>query len=277
MGKFSKFFKKKRRRTKQVQTSVQTPWEPQAQQIQKIYEEAQRQSDRPVNFFPGNTYVEFTPDTEDAIKRIRARAQAGSPIRRDANAELQKTLRGDYLSGPAMNQRLEAAAREFLPSITSQFARSGRARGGAIEVAKAKALGDAFSGLIGQERKNMVNAMRIAPVVASQDYEDIDRLSNIGARREDLYERILHDRMNRHLFSQEEPSQRLARYSNLIQGNAWGGNTVNTQIAESLANSRFQNMLGGSAQGAAIGSRAGPWGAVAGGIAGGVLGATQKR
>jgi hypothetical protein len=277
MGKFSKFFKKKRRRTKQVQTSQTAPWEPQAQQIQQIYEQAKTQSEKPVKFYPGNTYVDLAPDTEDAIKRIRARAQAGSPVRRDANAELQKTLRGEYLSGPAMTQRLEAAAREFTPTITSQFARSGRGRGGAIEVAKARALADAFSGLYGQERKNMVNAMRIAPVVASQDYEDLDRLSNIGARREDHRERVLHDLMNRHLFAQEEPAQRLARYSNLIQGNSWGGNTVNTQIAESLANSRFQNMLGGSAQGAAIGSRAGPWGAVAGGIAGGVLGATQKR
>jgi len=268
----------------QTVTQNTTPWSGQQPFLSDVFARAQAESNKPQEFFPGQTYAEFSPQTMEALRATEARAMEGSPLMRDANYLLRDTIRGEYLPKEAydadFNRSYEAARNKILPDIESRFARSGRYGSGLSRQAEASALGDVyasqkldynklFQDRMERERTRQQAAMGAAPAFAQADYDDFNRLASVGAAREGQSQSAIDEAMARHAFGQTEPSERLARYMSLLQGN-YGGST--TSQNPYFRGNRGAGILGGALGGAGAGAPFGPWGAGIGGLLGGILG-----
>lgn len=283
----------------QTVTQNTAPWSGQQPFLSDIFAEAQKNyggrtdaagnmmpGTGPSQFYPGQTFAPFSAPTEEALRATESRAMEGSPLMRDANSLMRDTIRGDFLPtenyDADFNRSYEAARNTILPDIQSRFAKSGRYGSGLSREAEAKALGDVyasqkldynrlFQDKLARERANQMTAMGAAPGFAEQDYADFNRLAGVGAAREGQEQSRIDEEMARHAFGQTEPSERLARYMAMLQGN-YGSNTTNTTNA--FRGNRGSGILGGALGGAGIGAGVfpGPWGAGIGGLLGGLAG-----
>lgn len=232
-------------------TQDMAPWRGQQPYLSAGFARAQSDIlDRPQTFFPGQTYAAFSPQTEQALNLTEQRALAGSPVQRAANQQLQNTLAGDYLyGGRGFNAALDAARNRILPNIQSRFSLGGRFGSGLGREAEARALSDAFANQYQNERQNQLRAMLFAPQAAASDYADVQALGGVGARREAMNQQAINEALARHQFAQEEPTQRLRDYMNLIQGNYGGQSTGQTT---GFAGNRGGSILGGALGGASL-------------------------
>lgn len=221
----------------QVQTS--SPWQPQQQYLTDVFGQAQQQyyGGGP-DYFPGQTYVPFAQQTEQALQRQQERALAGSPAQTALNEQLAATLRGDFLgANPYLDDVVGAATRgvteqfeqSVLPGIAAQFGAGGRTGSGIHQQALtqaggelAQAVGDVEAQIRGQdygaERQRQLQAGGLVPTATALEYQDIDRLRGVGGATEDLARRIQQDQINRFNFYQQRPGQQLGQYAGLIGG-----------------------------------------------------------
>ena len=203
-----------------------------------------------------NLVSDFTPEQEQAMQLQSQRALSGSGVTRAAQDNASQTLRGDYLyGGPGFNAAFDAASRRILPQVDSAFNRSGRYGSGLAQTAQTQALGDVFAGMYGQERNNQMQAMGMSPVLANQDYLDIDRLAQVGDQRQEQNQLMM-----------DEPWQRLQRYQSFINPvMGVGGSSTSTQPM-------YRNRGAGALGGAMMGNMLFPGiGGIAGGLLGGLL------
>ncbi len=254
-------------------TQNSAPWAGQQGYLTGGFANASGLHSTPFTQFPGQTYASFSPQTEQALNMTEQRALAGSPVQRAGNAQLEQTLRGDYLHGGAgFNAALDAAKNKILPDIQSRYAQGGRYGSGLAREAEASALGDSFASQYGKERENQLRAMLFAPQAAQGDYNDLNALAGVGAQREGQEQSKIDEAMNRHDFPQKEAWDRLARYMAMVQGTY--GQQGETQH-QGFAGNRGAGVLGGALGGAQMGGQMGggnPWGMAAGGILGGLTG-----
>ncbi len=166
------------------------PWEGQQPYLTRGFADAQKLllDKAPAPFYPGNTVVPFSPETNAAMDMQTNRAVNGSPIQSAGTSQLTDTLSGNYLSqignlynnpvqnlvnssvvaptargdylygGDGFNAAYDAASRKIIPQVDSAFERSGRTGSGLAQTAKTQALADAFAGQYGQERQNQLAA-----------------------------------------------------------------------------------------------------------------------
>lgn len=208
----------------------------------------------PREYFPGQTFVDFSPATADALNRGEARAAAGSPLTTNAQnftntamqggflnpaaAMLQGTAQGDYLDSG--NPYLSAALQPAIDQIQGQFSQAGRLGSGANMSAMTSALAPVFAQNYATERTNQLNAQRsigdlaqtdfinranaarVAPSMAAEDYTDIGRQAAFGLAREQKTAEQLADEVARYNFLQNEPQQRLANYMATVRGGTMG-------------------------------------------------------
>lgn len=248
-------------------TQQTTPWSQQIPYLTAGMSQAKSQLNTPMQSFPGQTYADFSPQTEQALNLTEQRALSGSPVQRSANQQLMQTLGGDYLfGGEGFNQAFDAAQRRITPQVQSAFNKGGRLNSGLARVAETQALGDAFASQYGKERENQIRSMLFAPQAAASDYADMQALSGVGSAREGQAQSAIDEAMTRHQFSQTEPSTRLSQYMNLVGGN-FGENQ--NKAASGFAGNRGAGVLGGALQGAIGGGSAfGVPGAIGGGLVG---------
>lgn len=253
-------------------TQSNAPWSGQQGYLQDLFFKARSQSQVPQTFFPGQTYANFSPQTEQALNLTQQRALAGSPVQNAMNQELQKTLGGDYLfGGEGFNAALQAAVDKIIPDIQSRYASGGRFASGLGRAAEAKAIADRAAEMYEKERQNQLKAMFFAPQAAAGDYSDIRALAGVGEARDVQAQNAIDEAMARHNFAQQEPWQRLLSYSNLIQGNYGGESSGTTQ---GFRGSRGAGILGGALGGAQLGNSIfpGTMGSGVGAALGGLLG-----
>ncbi len=215
----------------QTTTTIQKadPWDKQQPYLETGFSRAESDVlNTPPEYYPGNTVIPFSWQTEQALERTQNRAIQGSPINDQAKNELVNTLGGNYLyGGEGFNAALGAAERRILPKIQSQFELSGRSGSGLAQEAQSRAIADAFAEQYQQERANQMRSLFFAPQIAEQDYNDYARLAAVGAQQESLEQEYLADEIARHDFEQMIPTRNLFDYMNLIQGN-YGGTTTST-------------------------------------------------
>ena len=227
------------------QETVTEPWEGIRPYLRTGYQQARtRLLDQPGQYFPGQTYVPFAPETETALAGTTGRALTGSPLNPAAQGQIMGTLGGGYLPEfpgyrDIQGDIADAVMSEVRPGVDSAFARGGRfgsplhaeALGRGVSRGMAQSLVPLALGqqqLYGAERGRMMGAAQMAPQLAREDYFDISQLGGVGAAREDLYGRALEDQISRFNFMQADPVQRLQTYMALISGGmpAGAGATV---------------------------------------------------
>lgn len=215
------------------QTSTE-PWKRQKPYLLTGFQQAEENVlNRPLEYFPGQTYVPFSPESEAALTAATGRAQAGSPLLGQAQGYTGDVLSGQYLSpdsNPFFGDVTQSIMSQVQPAVAQQFAGAGRS--GASPLA-AEALGRGVAagvapyayGAYGQERGMQQQAAAAAPGLAQADYMDPAQLLQIGQAREGMSGQALSDQIARFNFGQSEPTNRLAQYMGLIQGN-YGGTTT---------------------------------------------------
>lgn len=236
-------------------TTVQKaePWAEQKPYLLKGFQQAEsRILNNQPQFFPGNTVVPFSPETELALQATAQRALQGSPLDAAAKNSLMGTLDGSYLSGgEAFNQSLDAAVKgtekRVLPYVQSAFNRAGRQGSGlaqeAVATAIADTVGEKYAQNFANERENQMRSLLLAPQLSSQDYSDIGRLAEVGAARENIDAELLAEQVARHNFDQSIDGQQVADYMNLIQGN-YGQSGMST-TSQNLPRNPIMSGLGG--------------------------------
>lgn len=183
-------------------TTVQKsdPWEGQQSYLKQGFKKAEDlfMNQPGPQYYPGNTIVPFSPETNAALNLTTQRALSGSPLQSAANNQLTGTLNGDYLyGGSGFNAAVDAATRKAMPQVNSQFESAGRLNSGLAKTAQTQAIGDAFASQYGDERQNQQRAMLFAPQMMQQDYADYQQLANVGAAREGMSQSQLAEDVNR--------------------------------------------------------------------------------
>jgi hypothetical protein len=209
-------------------------------------EEAKRlyQSESP-SFFPGQTYVSPSEQTQQALKMAQERAMAGSPLTGAAQAETLATIQGrgvnPYLAG-ALGQTNRLAGEDYLRNmqkLQSGASSMGRYGSGAqnqltgqAQDVYARALTEQGGQLAYQsaeaERQRQMAAVGAAPQMAQADYFDINQLLKTGTAGEGYDVAKLQDAMNRFNFQQNLPQAKLSQYANLYSSAPQGSQTVQT-------------------------------------------------
>ena len=239
-----------------VQTTKSEPPEYALPYLEKAMEGAEDlYENRPQTYYPGQTYTDYSPETMAAIGAGEQRAADGSSLLtgaqdfttdamgggfvNPAQAMLQKTAQGDFLSGN--NEYLQAAMAPAMDNIKGQFSAGGRLGSGANIAAMTSAMAPVYAQNYARERQNQMaaqgqlgalaqqdfanqmQAARMAPELAQADYADIDRAMGYGQMRDAKSGEALQDAINRHNFGQSEPQQRLQNYIAAIRGGTFGG------------------------------------------------------
>ncbi len=234
-------------------------------------------------FYQGQTYAGFTPQTEQALRMQEQRALAGSPLVQQGQATLGSFLgstgaQGQYVP-PAQSGLLTGAIQRALDPVQarvqSQLAQRGRLGSGAAADVMTRALGDVAANVayrdFDTQRRLGLQAAQLAPSMAAADYSDISRLQQVGAAREAQAERGIQEAMQRYQYEQNAPMTQLAQYQNLIAGFPQG--TTSTQITPYFEPSTGQKFLGGAAALAGVlGDKASFGEKATAGLAGGLLG-----
>ena len=131
-------------------------------------------------------------------------------------AEANATLRGDYID-PSKNSGLrnmiDATMARTVPGATSPFIAAGRSGSGLAARALGEGVAAGVAPLYQAERDRMIAAPGL--------------LGTIGAARETIAQRPIDEAIARHDYTQMAPSESLARYMQMIQGN-YGGQTTGT-------------------------------------------------
>ena len=196
-------------------------------------------------FFPGQTYVSPSEQTQQALKMAQERAMAGSPLTGAAQAETLATIQGrgvnPFLAG-ALEQTNRLAGEDYLRNIQKlQSSASSMGRyGSAAQGQQTGQAQDIFARALteqgGQlaynsaeaERARQMAAVGAAPAMAQADYADIQRLLSVGGAKEAQSAAELQDAMNRFNFQQNLPQAKLSQFANLFSSVPQGTQTVQT-------------------------------------------------
>lgn len=212
---------------------------------------------RELSYFPDSTVVPLSGETELSLGGTTARAAGGSPLNAAASNQLTSSMGNDFLNqgNPNFQSMASRIGNTVAPQITSQFAQGGRAFSPAHAESMARGIGDAIAPVAHQnyenERARQLQAAGMAPGQSAQDYVDLGKLGDVGVTRENLSREELDEQIQRHNFAQSEPTNRLAQYMGLIQGN-YGGTSTATATGTPRGGSGVGQALGTGMQAASM-------------------------
>ena len=246
-------------------------------------------------YFPGQTFIGPSQQTQAALQAAQQRATIGNPLTPAAQQTALGTLQGQFLGGNpffegAFKGATQAAQTQYQDAVQqalSNASRAGRYGSGSMGTALDRAGGvfaNALTNTAGQlayqnyadERARQQALIGAAPQLAQADYADINQMLNLGQISEGYQQTALEDAINRFNFAQQAPYMKLQSFLSGAYGAPMG--SVGSVTSPQYSGSRFGGALGGAASGAALGAMipgAGPLGiAIGGGLGalGGLLG-----
>jgi hypothetical protein len=235
-------------------------------------------------YFPGQTYVAPSQQTQAALAAAQQRATMGNPLVPAAQQAAQQTIQGGFLGGNPFfegafrgaTQGAQTAYQDATQAALSNASRAGRYGSGAMGTALDRAGGvfaNALTNTAGQlayanydtERGRQQAMIGAAPGLASADYTDINQLLQTGQAAEGYQEAAMADAVNRFNFAQQAPYQKLQSYLSGAYGAPSG-----MQVTQPVYRNQVGNILGGALTGAALGGGTGLGAGVGAGIGAGL-------
>jgi len=235
-------------------------------------------------YYPGQTYVSPSQQTQAALAAAQQRATTGNPLVPAAQQQALNTMQGGYLSGnpffqgafKAATAGAQTAYQDATQAALSNASRAGRYGSGSMGTALDRAGGvyaNALTNTAGQlayqnydtERGRQQAMIGAAPQLAAADYTDINQLLQTGQAAEGYQEAAMADAVNRFNFAQQAPYQKLQSY---LSG-AYGAPT-GMQVTQPVYRNQVGNILGGALTGAALGGGTGMGAGVGAAIGGGL-------
>lgn len=208
------------------------------------------------SFFPGQTYVDPSQASREALAAQEQIARSASPslaVGQGAFLQsaggLSQTAGGGFLQGnPYQQQMMQAATRplqqafseQVLPGISSLYSKSGRLGSGSMERALGqvsesygRALGDVTSNLAGtqyqaerglqqQAQMGLANLAQAAPSIYGQQFLPSQQLAQVGAQQEAIASQPLQEAMTRYAYEQRLPYEQLSGYLSSVYGSPLG-------------------------------------------------------
>lgn len=202
-------------------------------------------------YYPGQTVVGYSPESEMALAGQRQMATSGSPFIPMTQAAVMQNLMGT-------NPLQSAAFRPVVEQVQAEAAKSGRYGSGYQQAA----LGQALAPMAYQAQQD---AIAQAPAAYEFGFADLQKLAQVGAAREAQSQAELEADMQRFQFEQEAPGQALANYMAMIQGGTVGGTSaspvyrqpIGSALAGGLGGAQLGGMFGMPGLGAGAGALAG--------------------
>jgi len=235
-------------------------------------------------YYPGQTYVSPSQQTQAALAAAQQRAVTGNPLVPAAQQAAQQTIQGGFLGGNPFFEGAfrgatagaQTAYQDATQQALSNASRAGRYGSGAMGTALDRAGGvfaNALTNTAGQLAFENYNAERgrqqamigAAPGLAGADYQDINQLLQTGQAAEGYQEAAMADAVNRFNFQQQAPYMKLQSY---LSG-AYGAPSGMQQTTPVYRN-QMGNVLGGALTGAALGGGTGLGAGVGAAIGGGL-------
>ena len=239
----------------QTRTVTQTTGAPEYAQpfIEYGLSEAKRLYGEQPQYYPEQTTVGYSPETEMALQSARQKAITGSPFIQATQDVVMQNLMGT-------NPLQSAAFRPVVEQIQGQASKAGRYGSGYQQAAVAQAL--APMALRAQEA-----AISQAPAARQFGFADIQTLGEVGAARETQAQADLAADIQRFQFEQAQPLTSLANYMAAVQGGTVGEQQVTPVYRQPIA-SALGGALGGFQMAGQVDPKYAGAGAVAGGLAG---------
>ena len=222
-------------------------------------------------YYPGQTYVSPSQQTQAALQAAQQRATMGNPLTPAAQRQALGTIQGQFLGGNPFfegafrgaTQQAQTQYQDATQQALSNASRAGRYGSGAMGTALDRAGGQfsqALTNTAGQlayqnydaERARQQAMIGAAPQLAGADYEDINKMLQLGQVSEGYQETALADAVNRFNFAQQAPYQKLQSYLSGAYGAPAG-----MQVSQPVYRNQFGNVLGGALTGAALGGTPG--------------------
>lgn len=198
------------------------------------------QSDTP-EYYPYQTYVDPSAQTQSALQSMQNRALSGNPLVPLAQQQLGNTIAGANLGmNPFLAQALAGTAgvatQQFydaLQGVQSQASQAGRYGSGAMNELQSRAstnLAKELTSRAGElayqnyanERAIQEQALRDAPALAKADYQDIQALMDVGQATEAYQQKALESDIARYEFEQNLPYSKLQTYLSSAYGAPMG-------------------------------------------------------
>ena len=200
------------------------------------------------NYYPGQTYVSPSEQTQAALQAQQTRALQGNPLLPAAQQQQQAVIGGQYLANnPFFNQALAgaggAATQQYFDAINqaqSGASQAGRYGSGAqanlfnrAGTTLANSLANTAGNLAYQnyaaERGMQNQAAQNAPQLAMADYADINQLAQAGQTAEDYQQAALQSDIARFDFEQNLPYQKLSNLLGAVYGAPQGSVVQSSQ------------------------------------------------
>ena len=198
------------------------------------------QTDTP-SYYPYQTYVDPSQQTQQALQAAQTRALAGSPLVPAAQQQQLSTIQGQNLGlNPYFANALQGVAgvattqfQDALKDIASQASQAGRYGSGAMANLQDRAstnLAKELTSRAGElayqnyaaERAAQERAIASAPQMAQADYADIQQLMNVGQTAEDYQRQALESDIARYEFEENKPYTKLQSYLSAAYGAPMG-------------------------------------------------------
>jgi hypothetical protein len=224
------------------------------------------------NYYPGQTFISPSQQTQAALQAQQTRALQGNPLLPAAQQQQQSVIGGQYLANnPFFNQALagagQAATAQYFDAINqaqSGASQAGRFGSGAQEnlfnragTTLANSLANTAGNLAyqnyGAERGRQEQAAAGAPQLAMADYGDIAQLANVGQTAEDYQQAALQGDIARFDFEQNLPYQKLSNLLGAVygapagsvvqSGGSAGGKIVCSMMNEFYGTAPFRNRV----------------------------------
>ena len=204
------------------------------------------------SYYPGQTTVGFSPESEMALSGTRQMAIDGSPFIPAVQDVVMQNLMGT-------NPLQSAAFRPVIEQMQAQASKAGRYGSGYEQGAVAAALAP-------MAYQAQQQAIAQAPAAREFGFADLNTLAGVGGAREAQSQAELQADIDRYNFEQQQPQMALANYMASVQGGTVGG-----QSTKPVFRNQAGNVLSGAMGGAELGTMAGfdpMTGAVIGGLSG---------
>jgi len=204
------------------------------------------------NYYPGQTYISPSQQTQAALQAQQTRALQGNPLLPAAQQQQQSVIGGQYLANnPFFNQALagagQAATAQYFDAINqaqSGASQAGRYGSGAqanlfnragttLANTLANTAGNLAYQNYGAERGRQEQAAAGAPQLAMADYGDIAQLANVGQTAEDYQQAALQGDIARFDFEQNLPYQKLSNLLGAVYGAPAGSVVQSSQQGSS--------------------------------------------
>jgi len=193
------------------------------------------------NYYPYQTYVDPSEQTQSALQAAQSRALAGNPLVPAAQQQLQNTIQGGFLgNNPFLNQAMSGAAaaatqryNDAIQGTRSGASMAGRYGSPAMFEQESRAQQNLANSLAqeagrlmyqnyGAERAAQQAAIQQAPQMAQADYYDINQLQAVGRTAEDYQRQALDADIARYEYEQNLPYTKLQNFLSAAYGAPMG-------------------------------------------------------